>query len=91
MFASLPVPDIDAMIAEVRYCYDYLDVDGVALLTNVGGVYLGAPKLEPLFAELDRRNARVFLHPTSPPCWEQTSFGRPRPMLESSSTPPAQS
>ena len=25
---------------------------------------------------------RVLIHPTSPVCWEQTSFGRPRPMLE---------
>ena len=32
--------------------------------------------------ELDRRGARVLIHPTSPVCWEQTSFGRPRPMLE---------
>jgi 6-methylsalicylate decarboxylase len=35
-----------------------------------------------VFDELDRRRARVVLHPTSPPCWERTSFGRPRPMLE---------
>jgi predicted TIM-barrel fold metal-dependent hydrolase len=24
----------------------------------------------------------AFLHPTSPACWQQTAFGRPRPMLE---------
>jgi 6-methylsalicylate decarboxylase len=35
-----------------------------------------------VFRELDRRKARLFIHPTSPPCWEHTSFGRPRPMLE---------
>ena len=56
--------------------------DGVALLTNAGGTYLGDPALEPIFDELDRRHARVLLHPTSPPCWEHTSLGRPRPMLE---------
>jgi predicted TIM-barrel fold metal-dependent hydrolase len=80
--ASLPVPDIDGAIDEIRYCYDELDIDGVTLLTNVGGAYLGDPALEPVFDELDHRNARVFLHPTSPVCWQQTSFGRPRPMLE---------
>jgi predicted TIM-barrel fold metal-dependent hydrolase len=82
LFASLPVPDVDGAIEEIRHCYDRLDVDGVVLLTNVGGTYLGDPLLEPVFDELDRRHARVFLHPTSPACWEQTSFGRPRPMLE---------
>ncbi len=82
LFASLPVPDVDGAIAEVGRCYDDLGVDGVALLTNVDGVYLGDQRLEPLFEVLDRRHARVFVHPTSAPCWEHTSFGRPRPMLE---------
>jgi predicted TIM-barrel fold metal-dependent hydrolase len=82
LFASLPLPDVDAAIAEIAFCCDHLDVDGFALLTNVGGTYLGDPAFEPVFAELDRRRARVFLHPTSPPCWERTSLGRPRPMLE---------
>lgn len=82
VFASLPVPDIGGAIDEIRHCHRHLDVDGVALLTNAGGSYLGDPLLEPVFDELDRRRARVFLHPTSPVCWEHTSFGRPRPMLE---------
>ena len=82
LFASLPAPDVDGSIAEIRYCYDHLGVDGVALLTNVGGTYLGDAALEPIFDELDHHHARVFVHPTSPACWEHTSFGRPRPMLE---------
>ena len=80
--ASLPLPDLDATLAEIEYCCDLLGVDGFALLTNVGGVSVADPACAPVFDELDRRGARVFLHPTSPPCWEQTSFGRPRPMLE---------
>jgi predicted TIM-barrel fold metal-dependent hydrolase len=82
LFASLPLPDVDAALAEIAHCCDHLDVDGFALLTNVGGTYLGDPSLAPVWAELDRRRARVFLHPTSPPCWEQTALGRPRPMVE---------
>jgi 6-methylsalicylate decarboxylase len=81
-FAALPIPDVDGAIAEIEHSYDRLDVDGVALLTNVGGTYLGDATLEPVFDALNRRRARVFLHPTSPPCWERTSFGRPRPLLE---------
>jgi predicted TIM-barrel fold metal-dependent hydrolase len=82
LFATLPLPDIDAAIAEIAHCSDRLDVDGFTVLTNIGGTYLGDPAFEPVFRELDRRGARVFLHPTSPACWEQTSLGRPRPMLE---------
>ena len=54
----------------------------VAVLTNVGGVYLGDASLEPVMAELHRRRAVVFIHPTSPACWECTSLGFPRPMIE---------
>jgi predicted TIM-barrel fold metal-dependent hydrolase len=80
--ASLPLPDVEGALAEVAFAYDELHVDGVLLLTNTNGVYLGDPRLESLFAALDRRHARVVLHPTSPACWDATSLGRPRPMLE---------
>jgi len=82
LFGSLPLPDVDAAIAEIAHCCDRLDVAGFTLLTNFGGTYLGDPAFQPVFRELDRRAARLFIHPTSPPCWEHTSFGRPRPMLE---------
>ncbi|MCB0979648.1 MAG: amidohydrolase [Ilumatobacteraceae bacterium] len=82
LFASLPLPDVDATLAEIAHCTDHLEADGFAVLTNVGGIYLGAPEWEPVFAELDRRRSRLFIHPTSPPCWEHTSLGRPRPMVE---------
>jgi len=79
LFASLPLPDVDAAIAEIARCHD---AAGFVLLTNVGGTYLGDPAWEPLFGELNRRRARVFIHPTSPACWQRTALGRPRPMLE---------
>jgi predicted TIM-barrel fold metal-dependent hydrolase len=81
-FASLPLPDLDAALAEIEYCVRHLDVAGFVLLTNVDGVYLGDPAFEPMFRTLDAHCARVFVHPTSPPCWEHTSLGRPRPMIE---------
>jgi predicted TIM-barrel fold metal-dependent hydrolase len=82
LLASLPLPDVDAALAEIAYCCDHLDVAGFAVLTNIGGTYLGDAAFAPVFRELDRRGARVFIHPTSPACWEATSLGRPRPMLE---------
>ena len=82
LFASLPLPDVDAAITEIAHCCDRLDVAGFTLLTNIGGTYLGDRAFQPVFRELDRRGARLFIHPTSPACWEHTSLGRPRPMLE---------
>ncbi|MBO4257218.1 amidohydrolase family protein [Streptomyces griseorubiginosus] len=81
-FVSLPLPDVDGALEEIAYAFDQLGADGVALLTHSQGVYLGDARLEPVFAELDRRGAVVFLHPTSPVCWEQSALGRPRPMVE---------
>ena len=37
------------------------------LLSNVAGTYLGDPALEPLFADLEEREAYVFVHPGFPP------------------------
>ncbi|MFE1922350.1 amidohydrolase family protein [Streptomyces asoensis] len=81
-FASLPLPDVDGALEGIAFALDELGADGVALLTHTHGVYLGDARLVPVFAELDRRGAVVFLHPTSPVCWEQSALGRPRPMVE---------
>ncbi|MFF3876135.1 hypothetical protein [Streptomyces sp. NPDC001978] len=37
------------------------------LLANTDGVYLGHPGHDPLLAELDRRRAVVFVHPSQLP------------------------
>lgn len=66
-FATLTLPDVEGAIAEARHALDHLGADGVVLLANVGGVYLGEPTWEPLMAELDRRAAVVFVHPSSLP------------------------
>lgn len=81
-FASLPLPDIDGSLNEIAYALDTLDSDGVAIETNAHGHYLGDRRYEPIWAELDRRHAAVFVHPTSPPAHEAVALGRPRPMLE---------
>jgi 6-methylsalicylate decarboxylase len=66
-FAALPLPDVDGSLAEIAHAFDELGADGVILLANSGGVYLGDPAFEPVMAELDRRGAVVFIHPTAPP------------------------
>jgi predicted TIM-barrel fold metal-dependent hydrolase len=65
--AVLPLPDVDQTLAEIAYAYDVLGLDGVILPSNVDGIYLGADALAPVLDELDRREAYVLLHPSSPP------------------------
>jgi predicted TIM-barrel fold metal-dependent hydrolase len=81
-FASLPLPDVDGSLAELAYALDELGSDGVTVESNAHGRYLGDERFEPLWAELGRREAVVFVHPTSPVHPETVSVGRPRPMLE---------
>jgi predicted TIM-barrel fold metal-dependent hydrolase len=82
LLASLPLPDIGGAVEEIAYAFDVLHADGIALLSNYHGKYLGHAHFEPVMAELDKRQVVATIHPTSPPCWEMVSFGRPRPILE---------
>lgn len=65
--AVLPLPDVEASLEELAFAIDRLGLDGVMLLTNVNGIYLGDPRWDPLFEELNRRGQYVFVHPTTPP------------------------
>jgi aminocarboxymuconate-semialdehyde decarboxylase len=66
MFATLPLPDIDASLHAIEYAFDTLRADGILMLSNINGRYAGDSYLEPVWAELDRRHAIVFLHPAQP-------------------------
>jgi predicted TIM-barrel fold metal-dependent hydrolase len=65
--AVLPVPDVDGALAEAQYALDSLELDGVVMLSNVAGHYVGDPGNDQLFAELNRRETVVFIHPGDPP------------------------
>ena len=65
-FATLPLPDVAASLEELARSLDSLRLDGVVVLSNFAGIYLGDARFGEVYAELDRRAAVVYVHPTDP-------------------------
>jgi 6-methylsalicylate decarboxylase len=62
-FAILPMPLVEASVKEAIRSLDTLKADGIVLLASAGDKFLGDRDFEELMAELDKRNAVVFIHP----------------------------
>jgi predicted TIM-barrel fold metal-dependent hydrolase len=63
LLATVPMADVKSATREAVRALDHLNADGVILLANAAGTYLGSPEHDELFAELDARSAVVFVHP----------------------------
>jgi predicted TIM-barrel fold metal-dependent hydrolase len=68
MFVNLPMPDVQGTLREIEYGLDTLKADGVCMFTSYGDKWLGDPLFNPVFDELNRRNAVVYTHPKSANC-----------------------
>jgi 6-methylsalicylate decarboxylase len=75
LFATLSMLDIDATLKELEYVLDTLKADGVGLQTNYGDKWLGDPIYRPVFDELNRRKAVVYVHPLVAACCSNLSVG----------------
>jgi predicted TIM-barrel fold metal-dependent hydrolase len=67
-FAYIQPDDPDGALRELAYALDVLKAQGIGLFTSYGNRWLGHPDFDPVFAELDRRRAVVYVHPVNPAC-----------------------
>lgn len=81
-FAALPATQPEAAADEAAYAFGTLGLDGVGLLSHYDGIYLGDARYDPLFEELNRRRAVVFLHPTDPTGVYDPELGIPNALIE---------
>jgi predicted TIM-barrel fold metal-dependent hydrolase len=81
-FATLPLPNVEAALAETAYALDVLKADGVHMWTSYGDFWLGDRRLAPLLDELNRRKAVVYTHPTTADCCARLVPEAPITMIE---------
>jgi aminocarboxymuconate-semialdehyde decarboxylase len=65
-FASIPMDAPDAALNELHRAIDVLKLNGVILLSNIGGKPLTSPEYRPFFEEANRMKLCIFLHPMLP-------------------------
>jgi 6-methylsalicylate decarboxylase len=81
-YATLPMPYVEDSLKEIEYAFDTLKMDGVCLLTSYESRWLGDPAFTPVFDELNRRRAVLFIHPNMPVCCAQTLPNIPPSVVE---------
>lgn len=67
-FAALPLADIDGSLREIEYAFETLKADGIGIMTSYDTMPPGLPKFAPVFDELNRRKAIVFMHRRAASC-----------------------
>ena len=71
-FAVLPMPHVDASLAELARGLDELGMWGVTITTSVAGIAsMADPRFDPIYEEMNRRGVTLFVHPSGLACGSQ--------------------
>lgn len=82
-FGALPsLTDFDGAIDALEYALDELKADGITLFTSYDGKYLGHKDFESIWAELEKGNAVIFIHPCHTPSAVWASPQLPQPIMD---------
>jgi len=65
-YATLPYQNIDAAVKELERAYKDLGVKGIIIFSNINGKSIASPEFYPIYAEAEKYELPILIHPAPP-------------------------